>query len=234
MTTTTTITSRPSTDKWLKNCERDYSGGFFSPRVSFYKPTHQSALTTCCPLYPTAGAAGVLVFVQCSEKNRVQKCLDLLNARDRVSDEVHSLYIVKPTRDAVKLLCSQLQAEPRLQDLEMIHKLKANNSLRDLTAKWRLFPPFTDNFLLVVGLETVNDQFRTKYPHPNLTLHAGKIELGESTIQAAVRELFEEARISVNRLEMPIKLMTRGLIMFVVYIQRHTILTNENHVLFIH
>ena len=34
--------------------------------------------------------------------------------------------------------------------------------------------------MLVVGIETVTDKFRFKYPNPNLTLQAGSIEKGET------------------------------------------------------
>ena len=237
----------PSTARWLKNWELDYHappsefplpGSYVNQKSTLlFRPYYPSTLTyyehTPFDPFPNAGAAGVLIFVHVSEQLRVQKILDALNARDRVSEEVHSLYLVKPTREGVKLLCTQLQEDPRLQGLERIETLKANNGLRDLTAKWRLSPCFTDDFLLVVGLETVNDAFRRKYPHPNLTLHAGKIELGETTLEAATRELFEEARVHVTHLDWPIGLMGKGLVMYPTYVTSHTVLTLDNHSVFI-
>ena len=214
-----TQTLHPSL-RWLKNWELDHAPSSESPTTSFES-------------YPNAGAAGVLIFVHVSQQPRFQKIIDALNARGRVSEEVHSLYLVKPTREKVKLLCTQLQTDPRLHGFEMINKLKANNALRDLTAKWRLSPCFADDFMIVVGLETVNDAFRRKYPHPNLTLHAGKIELGETTLEAATRELFEEARVRFQYLDWPICLMGKGLIMYTATVMSHTVLTFDNHSVFI-
>lgn len=166
-------------------------------------------------------AAGILIFVHISQRARFQSYLDMLNKPGRVSLEVLALYSVKPTREAVKALCAQLRGE--LNDVEMLHRLKPNNSLRDLTAKWRMTTRFTSEFDLIVGLETVREEFRRKYPHPNLTLQAGKVEPGESLIEAAVRELREEARINVaNVCGPPVGLMGKGMAMFTVYVMPET------------
>jgi hypothetical protein len=204
---------------------------------SEYDPV-AAATPLFCPWAPysaatKAGAAGVLIFVHVSQYTRFQPLLDILNNSGRVSAEVQALYCVKPTRDAVKSLCENLRADPALQHLEMIQKLKPNNGLRDLTAKWRIESKFADDFMLVVGLETVNDFYRKKYPHPNLTLHAGKIEEGETTLEAAKRELFEEARMQVTWIEPPIGLMGKGMVMYSVYIMPYTRLHLEDHVIYI-
>ena len=118
-------------------------------------------------------------------------------------------------------------------NLEMIHKLKANNLLRDLTAQWRIDHEFAEQYLLVVGLETVNDQFRRQYPVPNLTLHAGKIEKGESVYFAATRELFEETRIRVGCVRERIGLMSQGMVMYTAYVTPETALHIKDDVLYI-
>ena len=176
-------------------------------------------------------AAGVLIFVHKSQLVRFRVCMDKLNNNHtsdasharRVSDEVLSLHCVTPTRKAVKQLCEQLQVKLKPCNVESLSKLKPNNSLRDLTASWRIPSHIVSEFYLVVGLETVTDAFRKKYPHPNLTLHAGKIEEGESTLDAALRELFEETRIKVSAVDgPPIGLMSRGMVMFSVYVMHYT------------
>jgi hypothetical protein len=169
-------------------------------------------------------AAGVLIFVHKSQLARFHVCLNKLNhPTGRVSDEVLSLHCVTPSRKAVQQLCAQLQVQLKSSNVESLSKLKPNNSLRDLTASWRIPPHIVSEFYLVVGLETVTDAFRKKYPHPNLTLHAGKIEEGESTLDAALRELFEETRIKVSAVDgPPIGLMSKGMVMFSVYVMHYT------------
>ena len=169
------------------------------------------------------GAAGVLVFVHASQIERMHAILNYMNAHTPVSREVMFLFTVKPTRDAVSALVQQLQTDARLTQLERIERLKPNNALRDLTAPWRLTPEFCDEFYLLVSYEGVDDEHRDKYPNPNLTLQAGKIEAGESPIEAARRELFEEARIQVASLDpRPIKLMSKGMYMYPTFVMPDT------------
>jgi hypothetical protein len=149
--------------------------------------------------------------------------IDLMNASGRVSHEVMRLFCVNPTRDATRALCTTLQQEESLQGLEALDKLRPNNSLRDLTAPWRLTPEFAQRFYLLVSLETVAAELRDKYPHPNLTLQAGKIEDGESPLEAAVRELHEEARIKACVVHgPPIPLMSKGMFMYSVFVMQDT------------
>jgi hypothetical protein len=180
------------------------------------------------------GAAGVLIFVHNSQVQRLQPFLDELNRPEGVSQEVMALFCVKPTRDAVKELADRLHDHPLLRHLESIERLRANNALRDLTAPWRLAPEFADTYNLVVGVEPVVEEFRKKYPLPNLTLQAGKIEPGESPLQAAKRELFEEARVRVSNVwGRPIALMSKGMFMYPVFIDETTELTMADGVLHI-
>ena len=183
------------------------------------------------------GAAGVMIFIHNSQFYRVQTFLNILNSSGRVTPEVHSLYAVKPTRDAVKQLCAKLRVHPELSHLENIHKLKPNNSLRDLTAYWRITNDFANEFTLVVSLETVSevsDALRTKYPIPNLTLPAGKRESGETVLETATRELFEETRICVGAVDKHVVgLMGKGMMMFSVYIMPDTKLELINNNLYI-
>lgn len=165
----------------------------------------------------------MLVFVQDSELPRFTELIHHMNTPGPVSQEVLRLYCVRPTRDATKELSLQLRLDPELQALEAVDKLKPNNSLRDLTAPWRLSAEFCSAFHLLVGLETVSAELRDKYPHPNLTLQAGKLESGESPLDAAVRELFEEARIVVNCVQgPPVTLMSKGMFMYSVFVTPHT------------
>ena len=128
----------------------------------------------------------------------VQSFLDSMNKDGRVSAEVLALYLATPSRNAVRALCHDLKQRSELKDVERIARLKPNNAVRDLTAPWRLQQKFVDTHKLLLNLETVNPEFRHKYPDPNLTLPAGGIETGESPLQAAHRELFEETRIKVD------------------------------------
>lgn len=165
------------------------------------------------------GAAGVLVFVHVSQVSRVQAILNQMNANSPVSREVMFLFLEKPTRDAMNKLSQELQLDPRLQGLERLDRLRPNNALRDLTAPWRLAPEFCNEYYLLVSYEGVDDEFRAKYPIPNLTLQAGKIEPGESPMECARRELFEEARIQVTDLQpWPIKLMSKGMYMYPTFV----------------
>jgi hypothetical protein len=180
-----------------------------------------------------AGGAGIMIFVDVREYDRFKVYLDELNKSGRVSEEVLALFCVKPTREDLKVLCASVQTDAVYKNLEMIHKLKPNNLLRDLTAQWRIEHDFAQQYLLVVGLETVNDKFRRQYPFPNLTLHAGKIEKGESVFFAATRELFEETRIRVSSVRERIGLMSQGMIMYSAYVTPETSLVVKDDVLYI-
>ena len=169
------------------------------------------------------GAAGVCVFVDEPALDRFMQYIDLMNASGRVSHEVMRLFCVNPTREATRALCATLQQDESLQGLEALDRLRPNNSLRDLTAPWRLTPEFAQRFYLLVSLETVAEELRDKYPHPNLTLQAGKIEDGESPLEAAVRELHEEARIKARVVHgPPIPLMSKGMFMYSVFVMQDT------------
>lgn len=181
------------------------------------------------------GAAGVLIFVHEQELERFMSYIDEMNRDAPVTREVFKLYCVNPTRDATRALSATLQVDPALQHLEAVKRLKPNNSLRDLTAPWRLNPEFAAQYYLLVGLETVSAELRDKYPHPNLTLQAGKIEEGESPLEAATRELYEEARIRAKYVHgPPITLMSKGMFMYSVFVTRDTpLFLNENGTLYI-
>ena len=166
------------------------------------------------------------MFVHNTELPRFLPLLQAMNARVPVSREVMQLYCVRPTREATLALATQLRTDPMLVHLEAVDKLKPNNALRDLTAPWRLTPEFTNSFHLLVGLEIVTPELRSKYPHPNLTLQAGKIESGESALEAAVRELREEANIEVDFVHgPPLLLMSKGMCMYSVFVTEATTLT---------
>ena len=181
------------------------------------------------------GAAGVLIFVHEDELDRFMSLVNEMNSDAPVTREVLKLYCVNPTRDATRALCATLQTDPSLQHLEAVNRLKPNNSLRDLTAPWRLNPEFAKQYYLLVGLETVSAELRDKYPHPNLTLQAGKIEAGESPLEAAVRELYEEARIRAKYVHgPPITLMSKGMFMYSVFVMHDTpLFLSENGTLYI-
>ena len=179
-----------------------------------------------------ARAAGILVFVENNTYSRMASFVAKVNGDKRVSSEVLSIYLVTPTRDATRELAHKLRENPDLQHLERIGRLKPNNVLRDLTAPWRLSEHFTNNHTVVVNLETVNPDFRKKYPDPNLTLPAGSIEDGESVYDAAHRELFEETRIRVHpsMLQRGIGLFRGGILMFPVVVTHKTpmYMTDDN------
>jgi len=201
------------------------------PYPSFSSPSYY------VPSVTKHGAAGVVIFVHASQYSRFKFYLDALNSRDRVSEEVMTLFCVKPTRAAIRELCELVKRDPSFADVEHISKLTPNNSLRDFTAAWRIPPGFEDEFYMLVGLETVTDALRAKYPHPNLTLHAGKIEPGEVPEAAARRELLEETNISVHTLHgPPIGIMGKGMLMYSAYVMPYTSLyiDKEAHRLFIY
>lgn len=212
--------------------------------MSPFSDAESSSSYAAAPFYSMAasttvkhGAAGVAIFVHASQYSRFKLYLDALNSRDRVSDEVMKLFCVKPTRPAIRELCNAVKRDPSFADVEQIDKLKPNNSLRDFTVAWRIPPGFEDEFYMLVGLETVTDALRAKYPHPNLTLHAGKIEAGEVPEAAARRELLEETNISVHTLHgPPIAIMGKGMLMYSAYVMPYTSLyiDKEAHRLYIY
>jgi hypothetical protein len=180
------------------------------------------------------GAAGVLIFVADAELPRFMAIIQAMNEAGAVSREVLQLYCVRPTRDATRALSLELQQDAALQHLEQIQKLKPNNSLRDLTAPWRLHPDFCAHYYLLVGLETVSEELKDRYPHPNLTLQAGKIEEGESPLEAAKRELYEEARICCKHVAgPPVTLMSKGMFMYYAFVEKDTTLHMVNDTLYI-
>jgi hypothetical protein len=174
----------------------------------------------------TPKTAGILLFVHKDALPEMEELVSKINGTKRVSPEVLSLHLVTPTREDVKNLSAHLSQQPSMQHLERIHRLRGNNSLKDLTAihKQRLAPEFVKTHKLVVGLETFNPEFKRKYPEPNLTLPAGKVEEGESVKHAAHRELLEETRIRVDPLmaRSYIGLFRGGIRMFVVEITHKT------------
>jgi len=182
------------------------------------------------------GSAGILIFVHLSALARMQVFIEQLNATQRVSPEVLSLHLVTPTREATNQLSHTLREQPCLQHLERIKKLKPNSVLRDLTAKWRLCQEFVQNHKLLVNLETVNPQFRKKYPDPNITLPAGSVEQGEHPYDAAHRELFEETRIRIipHTYYSPIRLFRGGIYMYPVIVTSHTPMHMHNGYLYIY
>lgn len=174
------------------------------------------------------------MFIHNSEKSRFCKLLHIMNSQGRISPEVLSLYCVAPTREATRDLSRRLQNVPELQHLEAIHRLKPNNGLRDLTAPWRTNPQFAREFSLLVSLETVNPEFRSKYPIPNLTLQAGSIEEGESALDAAQRELFEEAHVVVREvIQPPVGLLGGGMLMYCTFVTAETPLKLVDNVLYV-
>lgn len=166
-------------------------------------------------------SAGILVFIHPSALHKMEGFIEEINQHGRVSSEVLSLHLVSPVRASVRELCETMKMQPHLQTVERIERLKPNNAVRDLTASWRLNENFAKTHQVVLNLETVNPDFRTKYPDPNLTLPAGGIESGERSISAAHRELFEETRIKVdpNLINGNVRLFRGGIDMYttVVY-----------------
>jgi hypothetical protein len=185
---------------------------------------------------PGRGAAGVLLFVHRDVVPIFRKLLVALNARGRVSSEVLSLHLVQPSLDAVLQLNRDLCTHPQMQSVENLPKMRPNNGLRDLLSGRRLPPWLVEQYMLVVGIETVTEAFRAKYPNPNLTLQAGSIERGETVLQAAIRELYEESRILVHWKAMrsrPIRLLSGGLNMFPCFIDGHTLVRLTQNAIYI-
>ena len=184
--------------------------------------------------------AGILLFIHksCGEEIR-ERVVDFLTGEGRVSDEVLSVYWVKPTRQDVIDLCNIIKQNPALDsEVELLERLRANNALKDLTASWRLQSEIIDNFYLLVGLETVNPLFRHKYPIPNLTLQAGSVESGERPIDGAVREMYEEARIRIDKnmiRQRAIGLLRGGMLMYPCYIfnKKHIKFNSSNKTIYI-
>ena len=140
----------------------------------------------------------MLLFVNNQIEPLMQTIFNQINMGGRVSPEVLSLHLATPSRSAVRDKALHLKQQGELEHVERIARLKPNNAVRDLTAPWRLQEEFVNTHKLVLNLETVNPEFRHKYPDPNLTLPAGGIEKGEHSLHAAHRELFEETRIKVD------------------------------------
>ena len=176
---------------------------------------------------PGTGAAGVLLFVNRKVVPIIRQLLHELNSKGRVSDEVLSLHLVQPNAAAVAKLTTDLCRDPAMAHVENLHKLKPNNGLKDLVGKKRLHPALVRDYMLVVGIETVTDKFRNKYPNPNLTLQAGSIEKNESSLTAAIRELSEEARVFTHWTALsptPIRLLGGGLVMYPCQITPKTLI----------
>ncbi len=177
----------------------------------------------------------MLIFVHVDAQARMDALMKQLNGDERVSPEVLSVYLVTPSREDTRALSEELRARPELQHLERIERLRPNNVLRDLTASWRLHPEFVKTHKLVVNLETVNPDFRKKYPNPNLTLPAGGVEEGEAPYAAAHRELFEEARMRVHAAHVgnSIDLFRGGIKMYSVVVTATTPMFMRDRVLYI-
>lgn len=185
---------------------------------------------------PGRGAAGVLLFVNRGIVPIFRQMIEALNARGRVSNEVLSLHMVHPSTEAVAQLALSLSKDSRLQHVENIEKLRGNNGLRDLLSSHRLPDWVVQQYMLVVGIETVTEEFRFKYPNPNLTLQAGSIEKGETHLNAALRELFEEARILVHwtaLMPRPIRLLGGGLVMYISLIDHKTLVRCTRNAIYI-
>lgn len=185
---------------------------------------------------PGRGAAGVLLFVHRDVVPIFRKLLLALNSRGRVSSEVLNLHLVKPSLEAVLQLNADLCRHPQMQDVENLAKMRPNNGVRDLLSGRRLPQWVVDQYMLVLGVETVTEAFRAKYPNPNLTLQAGSIERGETVVQAAIRELYEESRILVHAQAIrtrPIRLLGGGLIMYPCFIDGHTVVRLTQNAVYI-
>jgi len=180
-------------------------------------------------------SAGMLIFVHSTALAAMTSFISKINGTSRVSPEVLSLHLVTPTREATRKLSIEMRSWPELQELENIERLRPNNVVRDLTAVWRLDASFAQEHKVLVNLETVNPDFRKKYPDPNLTLPAGSVEKGELPYTAAHRELFEETRIRVHHTLVgpPIGLFRGGIKMFTSVVTKNTPLYMKDGVLFI-
>ena len=185
---------------------------------------------------PGRGAAGVLLFVHRDVVPIFRKLLVALNSRGRVSSEVLSLHLVQPSMEAVLQLNQALRQDPQMQGVENVAKIRPNNGVRDLLSGRRLPQWIVEQYMLVLGVETVTEAFRAKYPNPNLTLQAGSIERGETVLQAAIRELYEESRILVHVKAIrtrPIRLLGGGLVMFPCFIDGHTLVRLTQNAVYI-
>ena len=87
---------------------------------------------------PGTGAAGVLLLVERKVVPIFKYIIMKLNSRGRVSDEVLSLHLVRPSMSAVMKLSRHLCKDPTLAKIENIEKLRPNNGLKDLIGKNRL------------------------------------------------------------------------------------------------
>lgn len=185
---------------------------------------------------PGRGAAGVLLFVHRDVVPIFRKLLLALNSRGRVSAEVLNLHLAQPSLDAVLQLNNDLCRHPQMLEVENLSKMRPNNGVRDLLSGRRLPQWIVDQYMLVLGVETVTEAFRAKYPNPNLTLQAGSIERGETVLQAAIRELYEESRILVHVQAIrprPIRLLGGGLIMYPCFIDGHTVVRLTQNAVYI-
>ena len=181
--------------------------------------------TDRCQKNGRVGGAGVIILIHHSVIPIFATLVRYLNRNGRVSDEVLSLHLVRPTMDAVIQLGDALKRDPALRYVENIDKLRPNNGVKDLLSGRRLTKDQTENYMLLVSVETVTNEFRRKYPNPNITLQAGSVENRESIICAGIRELYEEARILVHASIVepnPMKLLGGGLFMYVCYIGSNT------------
>jgi hypothetical protein len=171
------------------------------------------------------GGAGIIILIHRSVVPIFTLIIKYLNRNGRVSDEVLSLHLVRPTMIAVGKLAESLKQDPALKYVENISKLRPNNGVKDLLSGRRLSKDQVENHMLLVSVETVTNAFRKKYPNPNITLQAGSVEDRESVMCAGIRELHEEARILVESdivSTAPLKLLGGGLFMYVCYIDRRT------------
>lgn len=171
------------------------------------------------------GGAGVIILIHKSVIPIFTLLVKYLNRNGRVSDEVLSLHLVRPTITAVTQLAESLKHDPALKYVENIAKLRPNNGVKDLLSGKRLTNDQVNNHMLLVSVETVTNEFRKKYPNPNITLQAGSVEKRESVMCAGIRELHEEARILVEAdivHAVPMRLLGGGLFMYPCYIDRST------------
>jgi hypothetical protein len=171
------------------------------------------------------GGAGVLVLVHKTVVPICKLLIQYLNRNGRVSNEVLSLHLVEPTLEGVMNLTESLKSDPAFRHVENVDNFRPNNGVRDLLSGSRLNRDQIQNHMLLVSVETVTDEYRKKYPNPNITLQAGSIETKESIMSAGIRELHEEAKILVQPNivnSVPLRLLGGGLFMYVCYIHQRT------------
>ena len=171
------------------------------------------------------GGAGVIILIHKRVVPIFTLLVKYLNRNGRVSDEVLSLHLVRPTLSAVLQLTESLKHDPALKYVENINKLRPNNGVKDLLSGKRLTNDQVENHMLLVSVETVTNRFRKKYPNPNITLQAGSVEKRETVMGAGIRELLEEARIHVQSdivHSIPMKLLGGGLFMYPCHIDSNT------------